>query len=75
MLILFMTPNVSLFTLSTLFPKPRVGKAQAKRLEKDSRSHRNCTHIYSLLADAAATAATTAKSNTTQPLSWLMQQP
>ena len=49
-----MTPVVLLFLL---FAEPRVGKAQAKRLERDSRSHRNCRHIYSLLVDAAAIAA------------------
>ena len=34
-------------------------KAWAKRLEEDSRSHRNCRHVYSLLAGAAAVAADT----------------
>ena len=63
LLILFMTPVVSLFTL---FAEPRVGKAQAKKLEGDARSHRNCRHIYSVLAGMAAM---------TQPLSWMMQQP
>ena len=33
-LILFMTPNVLLFTLSAPFLEPRIGKAQAKRLKK-----------------------------------------
>ena len=56
MLILFMTPAVLLFTLLTLFAEPRVGKAQTKRLEEDSRSHKNCRYVYSLLADAAAIA-------------------
>ena len=43
---------------------------QAKRLEGDSRSCRNCRHAYSLLADtAAAVAADTLYS----PLSWLTQ--
>ena len=53
-----MTPAVFLFTLLTLFTEPRVGKAQTKRLEENSRSHSSsCRHIYSLLADAAAVAA------------------
>ena len=37
-------------SLCVLFAEPRVGKAQAKRQEKGSRSRRNCRHIYSLLA-------------------------
>ena len=57
---------VSLFTLFALFTEPRVGKVQSKILEGDSRSHRNCTYFYSLLAGMAAI---------TQPLSWLTQQP
>ena len=60
--ILFLMPNVLLFTL---FAEPRAGKAQAKRLEEDSRSCRNCRHVYSLLTGMAAI---------TQPLSWLTQQ-
>ena len=60
LLILFMMSVVSLFTLSTLFTEPRIGKVQAKSLEGDARSCRNCRHIYSLLADAAAIAAATA---------------
>ena len=52
-----MMPVVLLFTLFALFTEPRVGIARAKRLEESSRSHRNCRHIYSLLADAAAVAA------------------
>ena len=43
-----------LFTLSTLFAEPRVGEAQAKRLEEDLRICRKCRHIYSLLATAIA---------------------
>ena len=43
--ILCTAPNASLFALSTLFAEPGVGK----RLEGDSRSHRNCRHVYSLL--------------------------
>ena len=53
LLILFTAPIVLLFTLFTLFVEFRVGKARAKRLEEDLRSHRNCRHIYALLADAA----------------------
>ena len=56
-LILFVRPVVSLFTLCTLFTEPRVCKVQAQRLEEDAKSHRNCRHIYSLLADSAAIAA------------------
>ena len=59
MLILLIVPVVSLFTLSALFAEPRVGKARAKRLEEDSKSRRNCRHVYSLLAEAAAGAAAT----------------
>ena len=40
--------------LSTPFTDPAVGKAQAKILEGDSRSHRSCRHVYSLLAGRAA---------------------
>ena len=47
------------------FVEPRVGKAWAERLEGDSRSSRNCRHVYSLLAGSTAI---------TQPLSWLAQQ-
>ena len=65
MLILLIVPVVSLFTLSALFAEPRVGKVRAKRLEEDSKSHRNCRYVYSLLAGMAAI---------TQPFSWLMQQ-
>ena len=43
-----------LFTLSTLFAEPRVGEAQAKRLEDDLRICRKCRHIYFLLATATA---------------------
>ena len=50
---LFMTPVALLFTMVA---ESRVGKAQAKRLEEDLRNHRNCRHIYPLLADAAAVA-------------------
>ena len=52
-----MTPVVLLFTPFTLFVEPRVGKAQANRLEEDLRSRRSCRHVYSLLPGAAAIAA------------------
>ena len=48
-----------------LFAEPRVGKAQAKRMEEDSKSHRNCRHNYSLLHGTEAI---------TLPLLWLMQE-
>ena len=57
LLTLFVMPIVLLFTL---LAEPRVGKAQVKSLEKELRSHRNCRHVYFLLADAAAIAATIA---------------
>ena len=44
-------PVVLLFTL---FAEPRIGKPQTKRLEEDVRSHRDCRHIYPLLAGMAA---------------------
>ena len=56
LLILFMTPIVQMVTL---FAEPRVGKTQAKRLEGDLRSCRNCRHSMAAI---------------TQPLSWLTQQ-
>ena len=56
LLILFMMPTVLLFTLCTLFVESRVGNARAKGLEEDTKSHRNCRHIYSLLAGTAAIA-------------------
>ena len=43
--------------LCALFTEPRVGKAWAERLEEDGRSHRNCRHIYSLMAGIAVIAA------------------
>ena len=43
--------GVSLFTLLT---EPGVDKVQARKLEEDSRSHRICRHVYSLMAGAAA---------------------
>ena len=45
---------VLLFTLFVLLIEPRVGKVPAKRLEGDSRSRRNCRHIYSLMATTIA---------------------
>ena len=57
MLILFVMPIVSLFTLFSLFAKARVGKGRAKRLEEDARSPRNCRRVYSLLAGTGAVAA------------------
>ena len=54
--ILFVTLIVSLFMLFALFAEPRVGKVWAKRLEGDLKSHRNCRHIYSLLAGTAGIA-------------------
>jgi len=66
-------PIVLLFTLFTLFAQftePRVGKAQAKRLEEDLRSYRNCKYFYCLLADAAAIAIDMLYSL----FSWLTQQ-
>ena len=41
-------------SLPTLFAEPRVGKARAGKLEENSRSCRNCRHVYSLQIDAAA---------------------
>ena len=57
LLILLVMPVVLLFTLLALFAEPKVGRARAKKLEEDARSHRKCRHVYSLLADAAAVAA------------------
>ena len=61
---------VSLFTLSSLFTEPRVGKVWAKRLEGDLRSPRNCRHIYALLADATAVAADTLYSLISRLTQW-----
>ena len=41
-------------SLCALFAEPMVGKTQAKRLEENSRSRRNCRCIYSFLAGATA---------------------
>ena len=49
-----MGPIVLLFKMSALFVELRVGKAHAEGLEEDSRSCRNCRHIYSLLAGKVA---------------------
>ena len=54
LLILFVTPIVLLFTLSALLVEPKIGKAQAKGLEGDSKRHRNCRHVYFLLAGTTA---------------------
>ena len=64
---LFVAPVVLLFIL---FAELRVGKAQAKRLEEDWRSHRNCRRIYSLLADAAAVAVDMPYSLLLRPTQW-----
>ena len=50
LLILLTVPTVSLYLTVPVFTEPRVSKARAEELEEDSRSHRNCRHIYSLLA-------------------------
>ena len=62
LLILFVVPVVLLFPW---FAAPRVSKAQVKRLEDDSGTHRHCRHTFSFLAGTAAV---------TQPLSQLTQQ-
>ena len=41
-------------SLCALFAEPMVGKAWSERLEENSRSCRNCRHIYSHLVDTAA---------------------
>ena len=56
-------------SLCALFTKPMAGKAQAGRLDENSKSCRNFRHVSSLLAGAAATAADTLYSF----LSWLIQ--
>ena len=55
--ILFTAPIVLLFTLSTLFAEPRVGDAQAGRMEEEARSSMNCRYAYSPLDGTAAVAA------------------
>ena len=57
-------------SLCALFTKPVVGKMWAGKLEENSRSYRNCRHIYSLLAGTATAAADTLYSL----LSWLIQE-
>ena len=47
----------SCISLCALFAEPVVGKAWARRLEENARSHRNCRCVYSLPAGAAAIAA------------------
>ena len=64
------TPIILLIIQFALFTEPRVGKALAKRQEEESRNHRNCRHVYSLLADAAAIAVYVLYSL----LLWLIQQ-
>ena len=44
-------------SLWALFAEPMVGKAGAKRLEENAKSHMNCRHIYSLMAGTAAIVA------------------
>lgn len=75
LLILFVTPDVLLFTLTTLFAEPRVGDAQAERMEEEARSHTNRRHVYSFLAGTAAVAADVTQHSLTQPPSWLTQWP
>ena len=58
--------RVAIVLLFIVLVESRVGKVRAERLEEDLRSHRDCRHVFSLLAGLAAL---------TQPLSWLMQQP
>ena len=60
-----MTPSLpaiwfSLYTfilLFILFAEPKVGKVWAGKLEENSRSRRNCRHIYSLMAGDMAKGA------------------
>ena len=42
LLILFVTPAVSLYLMCALFAESMVDKVQAGRLEENSRNHRNC---------------------------------
>ena len=58
--------SVSLFTLCTLFTKPRLGKERVAKLEENSGSRRNCRHVYSVLGTAAMR-------QTCCILSWLTQ--
>ena len=44
--ILFTVPFVLLITLPALFPEPRVGKVQTKRMEEDTRTHRNFRLLF-----------------------------
>ena len=63
--ILFAAPIVLLFTLSTLFAEPRVGDAQAGRMEEEARSSMNCRYAYSPLDGTAAVAADITQHNLT----------
>ena len=63
--ILFTAPIVLLFTLSTLFAEPRVGDAQAGRMEEEARSSMNCRYAYSPLDGTAAVAADITQHNLT----------
>ena len=69
-LILFMMPTVLLFIESALSIDPRAGKAWAKRLEEDARSHRKCRRVCSLPAGRAALARPLSR-----PMRQLQQQP
>ena len=44
-------------SLCALFAEPRVGKVETGKLEENSKSHRNCRHVYFLWAGKAAVAA------------------
>ena len=44
--ILFTVPFVLLITLPALFTEPRVGEVQTKRMEEDTRTHRNCRLLF-----------------------------
>lgn len=44
-------------SLCPLFAKPRVGKVRTGKLEENSKSHRNCSHVYFLWAGKAGVAA------------------
>ena len=55
--ILFTAPIILLFTLSTVFAEPSIGKQWDKWMEEDLRSHRNVRHVYSRLASTTAVVA------------------
>ena len=44
--ILFIVLFVLLFTLPALFSEPRLGEVQAKRMEEDTRTYRNCRLLF-----------------------------